>query len=150
MVAVGDGHGVVDHHQGGGGHQHPGARHRDDRGRACCDAVDLDGDVARVVHQHRVDAAGCDAVATRRVEPDDHLPGSCKQLALELLGCDIVIEPALLGYRARQLKDPGPRPVFALVFPLPELPVLHRPPPGMYPCSCLRMPRPSRGGACFR
>ena len=150
VVAVGERHGVVDHHQCGGCHQDGCPRHRDDRGRARGDPVDLHGDMSRVLHEHRVDATRCDAVPSGAVDPHRHLAAVGEQLIAELFGGDIIIEPALLGDRARKLKDSRCAFVFALVFPLPELPVLHYSPPGMCPYTCLRMPRPEKGGACFR
>ncbi len=100
MVAVGSGHGVVDHHERGGCHEHPRARHRDHRGRARGDPVDLHRDGSRIVHEHRVDAAGRDAIPSGAVDPDGHLAAVGEQLIAELLGGDIIIEPTLLGDRA--------------------------------------------------
>ena len=99
-VTDSDRQGVVDHHERRGRHEHLRTRHRNDGCGRGGNAVDLDRDVAVVVHQHIVDLGGCHAVTTGRVDPDGDIPGAGHQLFLEKLRRDIIVKPALLSDRA--------------------------------------------------
>ena len=125
-ITVGDGHGVVDHEHRHRGHQHFGASHGDHR---CCggrNAVDFDGDIALVIHQHIVDLSRSDAVATGAVDPHGDVARPGHKLILEQLGRDIIVKPALFGDGAVEKQCPlrRSRLRLCLVLPLPEL--LHR------------------------
>ena len=99
-VTDSDRQGVVDHHECRGRHEHLRARHRNDGCGRGGNAVDLDCNVAVVIHQHIVDLGRCHAVATGRVDPDGNVPGAGHQLILEKLRRDIIVKPALLSDRA--------------------------------------------------
>ena len=99
-VTDSDRQGVVDHHKRRRRHEHLCTSHRNDGCGRGGNAVDLDSDVAVVVHQHIVDLGGCHAVTTGRVDPDGDIPGAGHQLILEKLGRDIIVKPALLSDRA--------------------------------------------------
>ena len=90
----------MDHHERRGRHEHLRTSHSDDGCSRGGNAVDLDCDVAVVVHQHIVDLGGCHAVTTGRVDPDGDIPGAGHQLILEKLRRDIIVKPAFLSDRA--------------------------------------------------
>ena len=58
--------------------------------------VDLDRDVALVIHQHVVDLCCGHAVTARRVDPDRNVTGACVQLVAEQLRGDVIVKPAFL------------------------------------------------------
>ena len=130
VVAKGHGGGVVDHHKGGGSHQHLSTGHGDHGGCGCRQAVDFYGDLALVIHEHGINLACGHAIPARGIDPDGDVAGSCVQFIPEHPGGHIVIEPGFLGNGAVEFKDS-----FAcvlavcLVFPRPELLVLHWFPP---------------------
>lgn len=124
MIAEGDSGRVMDHHERRGGHQNAGTGHSDDRRSGGCDAVNFDRHIALVIHQHGIDLASCDAVATGRIEPNNDVPGACEKLVPEHLRCDIIVKPRLFGNGAVKLKNPL-RSFVCLVLPYPELLVLH-------------------------
>ena len=138
----------MDHHEACGSHQDGCARHRNDgrsRGR---NAVDLDGDVAGIIHEHRVDLAGCDAVAAGAVQIDDHVALAGEQLILEHLRCDVIVKPALGSDGAVQFKNPCFRFSVGLISPLPKLlRIVHRVPIPPFPNRYLQKLRRGRAGA---
>ncbi len=99
-VTDSDRQGVVDHHERRGRHEHLRTCHRNDGCGRGGNTVDLDCDVAVVVHEHIVDLGGCHAVTTGRVDPDGDIPGAGHQLILEKLRRDFIVKPALLSDRA--------------------------------------------------
>ena len=122
------GHGIVDHH-GYRRHQYTGTSHSDHACRRRRNAIDLDSDIALVVHQHIVDLCRCHAVAAGTVDPDGNVARACHQFFFEKLRRDIIIKPAFLGDGAVQ--EQRSLHCFRLVlliphrpvFPLPELPI---------------------------
>ena len=125
-IAVGNGHGIVDHEHGYRGHQHLGTGHGDNRCSGGRNTVDLDGYIAGIIHQHIVDLGRSHTVATGAVDPNGDITGTSQQFLFEQLGCDIIIKPAFLGDGTVEVQCPNCR--FRLrrrlVLPLPEL--LHR------------------------
>ena len=95
VVVVSEGHGrrVVDHHHGSRSHKNLVSGHCDNGCSGCGDPVYFDGDLARILAEHRVDLACSNHVSARAVDPYRHRTGSCHQIAPEHVGSDIVIEP---------------------------------------------------------
>ena len=125
MITESDSHGIVDHHERRRGHQDLRTGHGDNGSSRCSNTVDLDRNVAFVVHEHGIDLAGSNTVTTGAVDPDDDVAVSGKELLPEHGGSNLVIKPAFLGDRAVELKYPffG---YFAvrLILPCPKLPRL--------------------------
>jgi len=134
------GHGIVDHHHGHRADQYFCTSHRNHAGSGCCDAVNLDRDIVRIVHEHIVDLGSRHTVPAGAVDPDGNIAVPSHQFLFEKLGCDIIVKPAFLGDSAVQEQRPFRRSCLRrrLVLPLPEL--LHRgfPP---FPFVYLQKPR---------
>ena len=97
-----------------------------DRCCGCGDAVNLDGDIAGVIHQHIVDLGCGHAVTAGAVDPNGNITGTGHQFLFEKLGCDVIVKPTFLCDGAVQMQRPlcRSRLRFRLVLPVPEL--LHR------------------------
>ena len=119
----------MDHHKGGGSHQHFGTGHGDHGGCGCRQAVDFYGDLALVIHEHGINLTCGNAIPAGRVDPDGDVAGTSIQFVPEHPGSHIVIEPGFLGNGAVEFKDPLGCFAVCLVFPRPELLVLHWFPP---------------------
>ena len=130
MVTKRHGCGVVNHHESGGGHQHLGTSHGNHGSCGCCQPVNLHGDLSLVIHEHGINLTCGNTIPAGGIDPDGDVTGSGIQFIPEHLGGHIVIEPGFLGNGAVEFKDS-----FAcvlavcLVFPRPELLVLHWFPP---------------------
>ena len=129
IVAKGHGSGVVDHHECGGSHQHRGTGHGDHGGCGCRQPIDFHRDLALVIHEHGINLACGNTVSTGGIDPDGDVPGTGIQFIPEHLGGHIVIEPGFLGDGAVEFKDPLGCFAVCLIFPRPELLVLHWVPP---------------------
>ena len=129
LIPIGHRHGIVDHHQSGRGHQHPGTGHRNDRCSGCRNAIDLDGHIVLVIHQHGINLACRNAVTARGIEPHSHGAFACKQLIVKHLRRDIIVKPRSFCDGAVEFKN-SLRPFVCLVLPFPEpFLCLHRNPP---------------------
>ena len=116
------GHRVVDHHQCGGSHQHLGASHRNDRCSGCRNAIDLDGDIALVVHKHGINLTCSHTVTAGRIDPHGNVTAAGYQFFLEHPGRYIIVKPTFLCDGAVQFKHPFFGLAFVRqVFPRPEL-----------------------------
>ena len=96
-IAIGNGHWIVNHQHRNRRYQHFGTGHCDDGCRRRCDAINLDGHIALVVHQHVVNLRCCNAVAAGRVNPNGNVTGAGVQLVFENLWSDVIVKPAFLG-----------------------------------------------------
>ena len=123
-VADRNGQRVMDHHQSSGRHQDFGASHGNHGSSGGCDAVDLDGHIAGVIHKHVVNLSSGNTVTTGAVNPNNNVTLSGFQLRPECLGGDIVIEPTLVGDRTAQMQDAN----FAFLSKVPKLIHLWFPP----------------------
>ena len=92
-----------------GGHENLVAGHCDDRRGRGGDTVNLDRDVALVIHQHIVDLGSGYAVTAGAVDPHGDVPGACQEFLLEQLGCDIIIKPTFLCDGAVEKQSPPRR-----------------------------------------
>ena len=130
MVAKGYGGRIMDHHEGCGSHQHPGTGHGNDRRCGCRQTVNLHGDLALVIHEHGINLTCGHAIPAGGIDPDGDVTGTGIQFIPEHFGGYIIIEPGFLGNGAVEFKDPlGCFFAVCLVFPRPELLVLHWFPP---------------------
>ena len=119
----------MDHHQGSRCLQNLRACHGDNGCCGSCDAIDLDGHIVLVIHQHGVDLACRDAVTARGIEPYSDRAFSGEKLIVEHLRRDIIVKPGSLRDGAVEFKNPF-RPFVCLVLPFPELLLfLHGHPP---------------------
>ena len=119
-VAHGDGEGVVDHHHGCGAHTDLGARHGDNRGRAGCNAGDLDRHVAGIFSEHGVDLRSGNGVAARRVDGNNDGAVCGEQLLPERGRGYLIPIPAFLRNRPLQKQRPLLRVGF-VSGPIPEM-----------------------------
>jgi hypothetical protein len=59
--------------------------------------VNLDCDVALVVHEHVVDLRSSKNITARTVDPEGDVPVSCIQFIFKKLGCYFIAVPRLIG-----------------------------------------------------
>src|SRR5699024_2988468 len=90
------GHVVVDHHHGHRADQHTGPSHSDHACSGFRDAVNLDRDIVRIVHQHVIDLGCRYAIPAGTVDPDRDVSASTHQFFLKKLGRDVIVKPAFL------------------------------------------------------
>ena len=150
MTPISHRHGIVDHYQCSGRHQYLRSRHGDNGCSRSRNTIDFDCHIVLIIHQHGVDLACRDAVAARGIEPDRHRAGTCEQLIVKHLGCDIIVKPRSFRDGAVKFKD-SLRSALFLVFPFPE-PVLflHRNPPFLQFCYLHKPPQQKQGEAYCR
>ena len=145
-IAHRHGHGVVNHHHGHRADQYFCTSHSDHACRRCRNAIDLDRDIVRIIHEHVIDLGSRHTVPAWAVDPDRDVSASAHQFLFKKLGCDVIVKPAFLGDGAVEEQRPFRRSCLRrrLVLPLPEL--LHRgfPP---FPFVYLQKPRRFQAGA---
>ena len=120
----------MDHQHGYRGYQHLCTCHRNNRCGTGGNAVNLDGHIALIVHEHIVDLCCRHAVAAGRIDPDGNVPAAAVQLIFKKLRRDIIVKPAFLCDGTVQKQRPLQRLLLSFlirhrpVLPVPEL--LHR------------------------
>ena len=112
----------MDHKHGHGRYQNLRACHSDDGRCRGGNAVDLDRDIAVVVHQHIVDLSRRHAVAAGAVDPHGDVTAAAVQFILEKLRRDIIVKPAFFCDGSVQKQRPFR--CLRLVLPIPKF--LHR------------------------
>ena len=129
-VTESGGHRIMNHQHRHRRHQNLCAGHRNNGCRRSRNSINLDRNIAFVIHQHIVDLRRRHAVTAGAVDPHRDIAASGHEFVFEKLWCDIIVKPAFLGDRAVQEQCSllnlllrllvGYRPVL----PVPEL--LHR------------------------
>ena len=89
-------HRVMNHEHGYRRYQHLCTCHSDDRCSRGCDAINLYGDIAGILHHHVVNLGCGHTVASRRVNPNGDVSLFGKQFISKELRCDIIVKPAFL------------------------------------------------------
>ena len=89
-VAHRNGAGVMDHQHGDRTHLDSITGHCDNGCRRSCNRIDLDRDAALVILKHGIDLGSGEHIATRRVDPDGHIPLAGFQLIPEHLRRDFI------------------------------------------------------------
>jgi hypothetical protein len=106
FLLVADSHGrrIVDHQHCDRRHADLGTGHCDDRSGRSGKPVDLDRDIAPVIHEQVVDLRRREAVAARRVDPERDVAAPGVQFVFEHLRGDFIAVPGLVADLAVQVE----------------------------------------------
>ena len=83
-----------------------GPGHSDDGRSRSGQAVNLDGDVPRIIHEHVIDLGSGKTVTARTVDPECDIAAARIQFFFECLRCHFIAPPGLIRNLAVQIQRP--------------------------------------------